>query len=161
MNYAFVAYILVSIIAITGSYYISASAQKQVQGIILSVGFLALSVYFGLLWFTGSGTFTSSSPSGSWPPSINVCPDYLSLFKVNGQPVCVDPIGVATGGLMKKWTGTQTDAAYIFPLTDSQGTALAPQALCDQCKAKGVAWEGVWDGAVCYQGKPPVPAKTA
>ena len=161
MNYSFIAYVLISICAITGSYYISSNAGNDVQAIILSAGFLALSIYFGILWFTPSGTFITQGQGGSWPPSIQMCPDYLSLFRINGMPVCVDPIGVAMSGLMKKWTGTQTDASFTFPLTDSQGTPLEVKELCDQCNKKGVKWEGVWDGAICQGGKPPFPPATA
>jgi hypothetical protein len=161
MNYSFVAYILISICAISGSYYINSNAGYNVQAILLSLGFLALSIYFGILWFTPTGESKINGASGAWPPSIQMCPDYLSIFRINGQPVCVDPVGVSTGGLMKKWTGSQTDASYTFPLTDSQGTPLAVKALCDQCKAKGVTWEGVWDGTVCLGNKPPFPPTSA
>lgn len=162
MNYLFIAYILVSIVTITGSYYISYNSNKRIQGMVLSIGFLALSIYFGILWFTPTGQLiTPGNNPGSWPPSIQMCPDYLTLFNLNGQPVCVDPIGVSrNASSLQKWTGTQTDPSYIFTLTDSQGTPLKTQALCDQCSSKGITWEGIWDGAVCHvNNTPPVPAK--
>ena len=162
MNYSFVAYVLISICAIAGSYYIYSNAGYQVQAMLLSGGFLGLSIYFGMMWFTPSGESIIQGPrGGAWPPSIQFCPDYLSLFRINGAPFCVDPVGVSKDGLMKKWTGTQTDPSFTFPLTDSQGTPLAVQALCDQCKEKGVTWEGVWDGIICQGGKPPFPPATA
>ena len=59
---------------------------------------------------------------------------------------------------MDKWTGPeQTDAKYIFDLSLALSGAERLQALCDQCKLKGVTWEGVWNGTVCLTNEPPKP----
>jgi hypothetical protein len=153
MDFRLILYIVVSIMLITGSFYLNFSNGRATQGIILAVGFLLLSVLFGFRWFTGS----TSNPTGSWPPSINVCPDYLTLTKVNGVATCVDPIGVSQQG-MEVWTSPdQTDPKYLFDLAMSQTGAARTSSLCKECSAKMVTWEGVWDGSVCLNGIPPVP----
>ena len=141
---------------ITGSFYLNYSTGKSIQAVILGIGFLLLSVLFGLRWF--SNLFSAqTTPITSWPPAINICPDYLVLSKVNGVPVCLDNVGVSQRG-MELWTSPdQTDEKYLFNLfLDKMGSARV-NTLCDQCKTKGVTWEGVWDGNVCLNVEPPRP----
>ena len=141
---------------ITGSFYLNYSSGKSIMAVILAVGFLLISLLFGLRWF--SNLFSAqNTPIKSWPPALNICPDYLVLTKVNGVPVCVDNVGVSQQG-MSLWTSPdQTDERYLFNLSlDKMGSARV-LALCDQCKTKGVTWEGVWDGNVCLNVEPPRP----
>ena len=155
MNFYFILYIAVSIMLISGSFYLNFSTGKPTQGIILSIGFLLLSVVFGLRWF--SLTTSKKSSDTSWPPTINICPDYLVLSKVGGVPVCLDTVGVSQNG-MQVWTSPdQTDEKYLFNLSLDKIGSDRVTALCAQCKTKGVTWEGVWDGDVCLNAEPPRP----
>ena len=141
---------------ITGSFYLNYSTGKSIQAVILGIGFLLISVLFGLRWF--SNLFSAeTTPIKSWPPALNICPDYLVLSKVNGVPVCLDSVGVSQRG-MELWTSPeQTDEKYLFNLfLDKMGSARVLE-LCNECKRKGVTWEGVWDGNVCLNGEPPRP----
>jgi len=156
MNFYLILYIVVSIMLITGSFYINFSTGKSTQAVILGVGFLLLSILFGLRWF--STLFSpATSPITSWPPAINTCPDYLVLTKINGIPICVDNVGVSQQG-MDKWTSPdQMDEKYLFNLFLDQMGSARVSSLCAQCKTKGVTWEGVWDGNVCLNAEPPRP----
>jgi hypothetical protein len=59
---------------------------------------------------------------------------------------------------MKKWTDpNQTDEGYIFKLSLEKSGSQRIQAICDECKAKKVTWDGIWDGDVCLNVDPPRP----
>lgn len=161
MKISFVFFILCTIVLVIGSFYIKFSSNQGIAGLVLGFGFLGISVYFGLKWFTPSGDYNSSTQGGKWPPSINVCPDYLSLITLNGTKICVDPVGVGiqngANGL-KKWTGSgNTGTDYVFDLYLNQNDSERAQALCDQCALKGLTWEGVYDGSACMGNNPPKP----
>ena len=160
MQISFVFFILFSIILVIGSFYVKFNSNQGYAGLILGLGFLGISIFFGIKWFTSSGDLTTSTP-GKWPPSINMCPDYLSLITLNEVQVCVDPVGVSiqngANGL-HKWTGgANTGTNYVFDLIlDKKGDARV-QALCAQCQLKGLTWEGVYDGLACVGKEPPMP----
>lgn len=162
MQISFVFFVLISIILVVGSLAINFKSHKVITAIILAVGFLGISIGFGIRWFTPSGNYTSSTGPGSWPPAINVCPDYLSLLTLNGVKVCVDPLGVSVSkdGIspLKKWTGgANTGTDFIFDLYLNQSGQARVDALCAQCTLKGLTWEGVYDGNACMNKEPPVP----
>ncbi len=162
MDFLFIAYVLICIILISGSFFINYISGRITMAGILAIGFLVTSIVFGIRWFPG-GSLVTTTPTGSWPPTINVCPDFLSLTKVAGKHYCVDPIGVSrrvdanTG--MERWTSPdQTDAKFLFNLfLDQQGDARL-NSLYAECKRKGVTWEGVFDGSVGLGNQPPTPA---
>jgi hypothetical protein len=156
MDFNLILYIIVSIMLISGSFYLNFTTGRATQGIILGIGFLLVSVLFGLRWF--SGVFSPVKDlNAKWPPAINTCPDYLSLTKLGSTYVCVDTVGVSQQG-MRKWTDpNQTDEAYTFNLSLEKSGSQRIQAICDECKAKKVTWEGVWDGDVCLNNEPPRP----
>jgi hypothetical protein len=155
MNYQFWLYVFASCIAVTGSTFYFYSQHQEISAGIMFFGMLIACIYFGFRWFPASGAPVTS---GIWPPVVNFCPDFLTLYVINGENVCVDTIGVAQTGGMSVWSDpTQTDEKYLFHLflnTSGQGRI---QQLCDQAKAKKVTWEGVWDGAVCMGVEPPAP----
>ena len=160
MDFLLIAYVLVSVVVISGSFYINYTSGKITTAGILGFGTLIASIFFGIRWFPG-GTLVSKSIKGPWPPSVNVCPDFLSLTKVNGISVCIDPVGASRrerNAGMNQWKdATQTDPSYLFSLhTDKQGSARM-KALYAECKAKGVTWEGVYDGTVGLGREPPMP----
>jgi hypothetical protein len=160
MDFLLIAYILVSIVLISGSFYVNFTAGRTMMAGILGFGLFIASIFFGVRWFPG-GTLVSKTIQGPWPPSINVCPDFLSLTKVNGTPVCIDSVGVSRHGNgvgMEKWSSsTQTDPKYLFNLhMDVQGNARLTK-LYAECKLKGVTWEGVYDGTVGLGREPPLP----
>jgi hypothetical protein len=158
MNFNLILYIVVSIMLISGSFYLNFSNGKSTQAMILGVGFLLVSVIFGLRWF--SSVFKApTNDSMVWPPKINTCPDYLTLTKVSGVYVCVDTVGVSQQqDVLAKWTdANQTDAKYLFNLSLDKVGSERVSALCNSCKAAKITWEGVFDGDVCLNMEPPRP----
>jgi hypothetical protein len=157
MDFKLVLFVIVSIMLISGTFYFNYRAGRSIQAMILGGGLLLISVFFGLRWFSTTSIADLKKNLPSWPPSVNTCPDFLSLMKVDNTYVCVDPLGVSMGG-MEKWTSpTQTDAKYLFNLSLGLNGANRSAALCEECKTKKVVWEGVWNGSVCSGTVPPLP----
>lgn len=161
MEFFFIAYILISIVLISGSFFYNYVAGKTAQAGILGIGLLVAAIVFGVRWFPGGRSVAAAASGAPWPPNINVCPDFLSLTKVGGKFYCVDPIGVSRRNLggMERWSSPdQIDPKYLFNLYSDLGDGPDRlNKLYDECKAKAVTWEGVWDGSVGLGGSPPRP----
>lgn len=152
VNWYLVLYILASIAGLvygTNKVY----STGQVRGVLFAVGALIVLVYFGLRWF-GSRI---NKPK-SWPPVINMCPDYLTYIK--GLPGCVDMLGVtkASAGLLKSRPSElasiqRSNKNKVFEFTSEDVRAAKSvselQIICNRCQEAGVTWEGVYDGDVC------------
>ena len=157
MDYLFWAYVFFSCVLITGGTYYYFSINQQISAGVMFLGITFISIFFGLRWFSTSG-LQLAAPAGPWPPLINYCPDFLTLYEVNGEKVCIDTVGLAQTGGMSKWSDpTQTDERYLFHLFTHLSGGARVKALCQQAKDKMVTWEGVWDGSVCSGNEPPGP----
>jgi hypothetical protein len=153
MNITLVFFILAVIVFVLGSFFFNFKRGLTIQATLLGVGFLLMGILFGLRWFGASGEVAPAT----WPPSLNSCPDFLTLYKMGSTYVCVDAVGVSNGG-MSQWTdATQTDDKYVFNLFTDQNSKTRIQSLCDQAIAKKVTWEGVYDGSTCLGREPPAP----
>lgn len=164
-----VVYILVSLVGLV--YGTNAViSMNQTRGILFGLGAFLVLVYFGIRWFG------SKVPQlTSWPPVINMCPDYLtyvtlpSSTTVNGKSIksgCIDMLGVtassaataikktsaSTAASYKSGTATP-DALQMFEYTSADVKAATKasvlQAICARCQAMGLTWEGVYDGDSC------------
>jgi len=151
MELSFIFYIISSALVILGTVYYNFRARRYVSATLLGGGFIALSILYGLYIFNTSGGYNEKPVGGKWPPTINSCPDFLSMVTVNGVTACVDPIGVAKGpNPLRKWTDTgSTGSEYVFDLMLNLNGKARTKALCDQCKVKGLTWEGITDGTNC------------
>ena len=146
---------------ILGSVYFNFSAGKYVSAGLLGTGFLTISILYGLYMFTPSGDVITNTISGPWPPTINVCPDLLSVITLNGNAVCIDPIGVSnqTANGLKKWNNSgNTGTDYVFDLHLAKTGQNRIAALCTQCLEKGLTWEGVCVDGTPLTNQPPIPA---
>ena len=160
MNFAFIAYIFVAIgvgLAVPMKLYQTERMWSAVIFLILSI---FIFIFFGTRWFsTGNvvGTYT-----GSWPPIINTCPDYLVYFKKGNMDTCIDLIGVnRSGGALAPWSkddspsSAPTAANKYFPMTYKAG--MAPdqiKVLCDAAQQLGLTWEGITNGESCVFAPP-------
>ena len=144
MELSFIFYILISVIVISGSMYLNIRPGAMSKGIVMSLLFILISVYFGLRWFTASGASNiGTNLSATWPPpnSISMCPDFTTLSSNGGQyPVytCTDTRRVSTVGAASPATlvlnnnPTSTNLGYY-----------SVSELCTKCNAAGLTWEGV------------------
>lgn len=133
----------------------------SLRAILFAIGSILILIFFGIRWF-------SSAPlSKNWPPTINMCPDYLTFIpsvpgasSVSGG-VCVDLLGVtkSSSGLSLVNPSTlsslsPTDLTKVFQytaedVTAAQGKTSTIQKICNRCQQAGITWEGIFDGDVC------------
>ena len=142
MDLSFVFYVIISVIVISGSMFFNSRPGAMSKAIVMSVLFLLVSVFFGLRWFTTSGTSNiGTNHLTTWPPpnSINMCPDYTTLSSSGGDnPVwtCTDTKGVSKKG------PNQTVALNANPSSTNPGY-YGVTDLCADSYAKGLTWEGI------------------
>lgn len=165
MDLLFLVYILLSAVLSAGGAFYFYSGGQGITAMLYLFGTIAALVYFGFRWFTAAGDLTSATAT-NWPPVINVCPDFLSLYKGPGATsayICVDTIGVAdqrAPTALRKFTpgSGEPTADQTFSLSVSSNDSDRITALCAESKNKGVKWEGVFDGITCLNNLPPAPA---
>ena len=160
VNWYLIGYVVLSII-VTVVGFTRLNSMGAARAVIFAIGAVLVFVYFGLRWFSNPVKQVKS-----WPPTINMCPDYLTFIpSISGSTSvsgggCVDLLGVtnASSGIMKTkqsematLSGTNTQKVFNYTSADvKQATDQASmQAICDQCSASGITWEGVYDGSVC------------
>jgi hypothetical protein len=164
MNLTLYLYVFAAAIMVISGTVFFFKSGNSISGGIYGIGTLALSIFFGTRWFLPSGV--DASAGSQWPPVINVCPDFLSLYTLipSGatapKVVCIDTIGVSKNGNLKVWSDpTQTDASYYFDPTPTPPAGKTLVAtLCDNSSAMGLTWEGIYDGTSCTtKNVPPTP----
>jgi hypothetical protein len=147
VNWYLVAYVLLSILFLlytTGKLY----PMGQTRGVIYAIGTFFVLLYFGLHWFNKKTKTTTT-----WPPVINMCPDYLTYFESGATKGCVDMLGVSTNaGLGNVVTNIATRTVtntfpYTFNSIKNKTTDI--NTICAECALKGLTWEGVYDGDSC------------
>ena len=154
MSYIFLFYCFLTVVLITGGTFFFYESGRQLTGVIYFLGSIIAGIFFGFRWFAPNQANTAP---GSWPPSINYCPDFMSIATINDRKVCIDTVGVATQGGISTSDGTKTEDKYIFDLhLDKTGQDRAT-LLCNQAKDSQVTWEGLWNGTSCSNVEPPKP----
>uniref|UniRef100_A0A6C0KB70 Uncharacterized protein n=1 Tax=viral metagenome TaxID=1070528 RepID=A0A6C0KB70_9ZZZZ len=91
INYSYVVYVIFSVVLVAGGTFALYSSANLGRTVIYAIGVSLIMLFFGMRWF---GNIPSTSKL--WPPTINMCPDYLTYISGTG---CVDTLGV--GGLAK------------------------------------------------------------
>jgi hypothetical protein len=165
MELSFILYIFAAFIVIPGTFFVLSLFKKYLAGGIAAIGVLVFFVLFGIQFFTLDGNYIQQTVATVWPPSINYCPDYLSLLKLpDNSFTCVDTVGVGTGN---------TPIGYFNPNNATSGNATPRdsekfnlhlnisndndrrEAIISDCKAKGLTFEGIYDGLKTYDNKIP------
>lgn len=176
MELTFIFYLFAAFIIIPGTFFLLVLFNKPIAGVIGAIGMLILFVLFGIQFFNENGTYKQQVvATGSWPPYINYCPDFLSLYKNGTEQICVDTVGIASTNsgesiqLFNPNTNTVaterqtfhlflTDAAINAYKTANAGKPFDRKSiLIEQCKNKKVTWEGVFDGLQPLDGNVPAP----
>jgi hypothetical protein len=165
MDFWVIAYILLCVALGGGAVSYFYKRQESIASMVALVLLILVFVFYGLRWFE-SGELKGSKPSsGDWPPIVNACPDYMSLYKhSDGKVYCYDAgnvynlktyngAGLTTGLTIN---GVANQSAYLIkngkinPLKDNLKNALA-----DKTNGKYLKWEGVWDGQSMNTSKVP------
>lgn len=153
MDLKFILYCFLSAVIVFGGSFYYYGNNFEAAAAVYFLGSIVASIYFAFRWFATPDT--KSVGPGMWPPSINYCPDFLTLTKdANGLPVCVDMIGVARGGTSNIQVSSGSN--NFFNLKNIRGN-ITGQDLCDSISAAGLTWEGVRTGTTCTGVAPPAP----
>ena len=158
MDYYFIAYVFLCIVIIMGTASTLSNSGRNWAAILSLVLFILIFVFYGQRWFrdtTMKGTYT-----GSWPPIINMCPDYLVYFKRGNTETCIDLLGVnRSNGALQAWSRDdtpanppQTDAKYFNYVYKPGMTAAQMKQACDAAMQMGLTWEGITNGESCTFG---------
>ena len=167
MELSFIFYLFSAFIVIPGVYFLLTmqTPKMYVAGIIASIGLLILFILFGIQLYTVQGEYVTPSENMKWPPSIDTCPDFLSLYKINGIYHCVDTAGVSMENKLTQFvpvtadgTNRTPDANQLFNLFLSDTDANRKINIKNECMNKGVTWEGVYDGINGYDNTIPKPS---
>ena len=161
LNPYFVIYILLSIVFVFQGMS-TLNPMGSTRSTIFAIGSTLILVFFGYRWF-----YTSAKKSNRWPPTINMCPDYLTFIPtITGSDStsgggCVDLLGVsskgtftpATKSVIARGLNASTNSSMIFPYTSADIAAATKksdiQQICSACQTSGLTWEGVYDGDTC------------
>lgn len=151
MDYLFILYILVAVGVGLGGMVTLVQSERTLGGLLFLIGSILFFTFYGLRWFYGENVKATGTSYKVWPPIVNTCPDFLTLSKDStGKRVCIDLVGVASGGIAKFVDQTNMGKpTHTFQLYDELTGEERIKALCNECKKFNVTWEGVWDGSSC------------
>lgn len=156
MDFVFILYILFSMVVGLGGTFSLVQSERTLAGFLFFIGSVLVFTFYGLRWFSSNALSVSRYDTKSWPPVVNTCPDFLSVYErpIAGsskkEKICVDLIGVAEGGIQKLIDPANvSNDNYVFKLSMEKKGAERIKALCQECKLKKVTWEGVYDGIAC------------
>ena len=155
-NWSFWVYVVLSILLVIGA-AMKLYPMGMPRTIIAVIGIVLVTIFYAYRWFGNQ-----ADPSSTWPPTINMCPDYLTYVpKLPGtnSPGCVDMLGVSKNGNLQKTLqsnlseGTPLASNKIIAVTSNDVKAATTtqqlQSICNICNRAGITWEGVYDGDVC------------
>lgn len=166
MELAFIFYLFAAFILVPGSFFLFSYFKKFIAAIIVSIALIVYFVLFGLQTFNLEGKFvTNEETVMKFPPTISMCPDMFTLYQHDNSsnPVCVETVGLGTGITTFNPNNSVTDGstptdAMKFNL--SLGTTSDKERrdlLVEQCRTKGVTWEGIYDSVQSYDNIIPRP----
>ena len=152
-SYELLSYILLVIVFVMYMMMHFYKSERYVTAGICLILFILIFTFFGLRWFQNGLSYTGEY-KGKWPPIINTCPDYLSLWKDSTNAIkCVDRIGISTRKeILQTWTdvnvtpspGQIFNSPYIPSNTRTKAQFLI---LKTAAETAGLSWEGITDGA--------------
>ena len=161
MELSFIFYLFTAFILIPATFFWLSVFNKPIAGGIATIGMFTLFILFGLQIYNLDGSYATQVNVAAWPPSINQCPDFLTLFKMpamgseKSKYICVDTVGIAT---QTPHSITKYDITKYNPndnTTLPQGNQIFPlnndfNITVTKCVERNVTWEGVWDGISQY-----------
>ena len=160
-NIYLIIYIISAISVIAGGTVTAFNTGKTLAAVLFCMGAIAISVIFGLKWFSPGSVFAKTPVS--WPPTINTCPDYLVYYgRARGdgtkENTCIDLVGVSKNGGLKVFSkevlqgvgNPPAENEFYFSLkTESSDNDAKKQELCTRAIQAGLTWEGVTNGESC------------
>jgi len=168
MDLSFIFFIFAAFIVIPGTFFGLALFNKYLAAGIATIGMLVLFILFGIQFFGSTGNYIQQTVPMKWPPSINMCPDYLSLYKdsssIPTKYYCVDTVGVSPNQALTYYN-PNTAAGPANPSVPMQFNLHLEETddikrrddIVNDCKTKSLTFEGIWDGTKTYNNVIPRP----
>jgi hypothetical protein len=168
MDFWVIVYILLCVAIGGGAVSYFYKLQETTGAMVAMVLLILVFVFYGLRWFQAGELKGTKAESGDWPPIVNACPDYMSLYKDTTGVYCYDAGNVYNlksyngSGLTTNLTinGVSGQSAYLIkdnsgnnPLQNTLKTS--PSTIMGDTNGKYVKWEGVWDGQSMNTSKVP------
>lgn len=151
-NYYVLAYSLLAIIIVFATLNFLYRSERIFASIIVLILFILIFVFFGLRWFK-TGVTVTGTYEGNWPPVVNSCPDYLTLYKKpDREYTCIDIIGVSSNKKVNQWVNGLTpptatsDPHYFNFVHKPSDTLQRMNTLKEAADNSGLTWEGITDG---------------
>ena len=162
MDYLLFAYIFVCIALGLGIFSQLNGSGRSWAGILSLILLILIFIFYGQRWFEGTSGKFSTTP-GSWPPIINMCPDYLVYYKhgtgTSAKDTCVDMLGVSKNATLSLWTDSDTalppellsgsPTKYFQHVYKPGLKAEELKVLCNKAIEAGLTWEGITNGESC------------
>jgi hypothetical protein len=184
MDFWLIAYILVTIVVGSGTVSMLYKRGQTVGAMILLVLLILVFVFYGLRWFRGGNLQGTQVATGTWPPIVNMCPDFMVSYTDTTGVYCYDATntyglktyngaGLTTGltinnvpnqsALLMKNPNKNQNAT---DLKSDVGTTISDYrwptlrnllTIAQDPQGKYLKWEGVWDGRSSTPENAPLP----
>ena len=166
MDFWVILYCLICVVVGGGTVSFLYKRNQSIGAMIALVLLILVFTLFGLRWFPGGNLNGSQSQAGSWPPIVNMCPDFMASWKdpQTSKIYCYDAANIyglkattnvnfENGKTVNNITGqsvillqnlTGTTPASKNPLKNKLTTNSG--AITNDATTSLLRWEGVWDG---------------
>jgi hypothetical protein len=172
IHWYLLAYYVLGIMVIINVFNLLWDSGKRIAAAISAALLIMVFIFYSYRWFpssittsesTCSGTPSAAPSCGPWPPIVNMCPDYMVLWKDSaGTNYCYDVndtysmktysgSGLTTGLTIN---GAPGQSAYKHSDLKTNLTSSSSTIRADE-KGAYLRWEGVLDGLTVNAGKFP------
>jgi hypothetical protein len=175
MDFWVILYSLICVVIGGGAVAFLSKRNQSIGAMIVLVLLLLVFILFGLRWFPGGNLNGSQARTTSWPPIVNMCPDFMASWKdvTTNKIYCYDAAniyglksGVTTTGFESKTiNNVPTQSALLLQnpsgTTEASKNPLKNIFLTNATTITGnpttslIRWEGVWDGRIVNARKIP------
>jgi len=164
MDFWVIFYSLICVVVGGGAVSFLYNRNQSIGAMIALVLLILIFILFGLRWFPGGNLNGSKPKAGSWPPIVNMCPDFMASWKEGSNVYCYDAANLY--GLKqttntnfekdKKINGVTGQSAILLHNTTGESPAAKnplkeilksnPARITANSETSLLRWEGVWDG---------------
>lgn len=166
MDFWVILYSLICVVVGGGAVSFLYKRNQSMAAMITLVLLLLVFILYGLRWFPGGNLNGSQPKAGSWPPIVNMCPDFMASWKdpMDSNVYCYDAANLynlkttqVTGFTTSKKVNNVDGQSVILLQNPIGTTPLTKNPLKETLKANPatmtanpatslIRWEGVWDG---------------
>jgi hypothetical protein len=166
MDFWVILYSLICVVVGGGAVSFLYNRNQSMGAMITLVLLLLVFILYGLRWFPGGNLNGSQPKAGSWPPIVNMCPDFMVSWKdpADSKVYCYDAANLynlktsSNTKLVSGKTINNVSGQSAILLQDPKGTTPAtmnplknklkttPTEITADSATSLIRWEGVWDG---------------